>query len=131
MDFTLLYIVVVLGISTVLNILLKRLGISQIIGYIFTGTIIYHLFDAAHVIDAHMLEQLGEFGIVFLMFTIGLEVSLSKMNSMKTIIFTNGFLQVSITSVIFTSLFTTYFICKLYHLLLYLWHFHLAQQLLF
>lgn len=101
MDFTLLYIVVVLGISTVLNILLKRLGISQIIGYIFTGTIIYHLFDAAHVIDAHMLEQLGEFGIVFLMFTIGLEVSLSKMNSMKTIIFTNGFLQVSITSVIF------------------------------
>ena len=40
MDITLLYIVVALGISTILNLFLKKLGVSQIIGYIFTGTII-------------------------------------------------------------------------------------------
>ncbi len=101
MDFTLLFIVVTLGISTVLNLFLKRFGISQIIGYILTGAIIYHLFDATHMINSDMLEHIGEFGIVFLMFTIGLEISLSKMSSMKTIIFTNGFLQVAITTAIF------------------------------
>lgn len=100
MDFTLLYIVVVLGMSTVLNIILKRLGISQIIGYILTGTIVYYIFDMTHVISSSTLEHIGEFGIVFLMFTIGLEISLSKMNSMKVEIFFNGFLQVSITAFI-------------------------------
>ncbi len=101
MDFTLLFIVVTLGISTVLNLFLKKFGISQIIGYILTGAIIYHLFDAAHMISPSVLEHIGDFGIVFLMFTIGLEISLSKMSSMKTIIFTNGFLQVAITTVVF------------------------------
>lgn len=100
MDFTLLYIVVVLGISTVLNIALKHFGISQIIGYILTGTIVYYIFDMTHVIGSSTLEHIGEFGIVFLMFTIGLEISLSKMNSMKIEIFFNGFLQVSITAFI-------------------------------
>lgn len=100
MDFTLLYIVVVLGISTVLNIALKHFGISQIIGYILTGTIVYYIFDMTHVISSNTLEHIGEFGIVFLMFTIGLEISLSKMNSMKIEIFFNGFLQVSITAFI-------------------------------
>ena len=45
MDSALFYIVVALGVSTVLNLFLKRLGVSQIIGYILTGTILVYLFD--------------------------------------------------------------------------------------
>lgn len=100
MDSLLLYIVMALGVSTVLNLFLKRLGVSQIIGYILTGTIIVYAFDLRHMTDSATLEHIGEFGIVFLMFTIGLEISLAKMNSMKTEIFFNGFMQVGITALV-------------------------------
>ena len=98
MDSTLLYIVVALGVSTVLNLFLKHFGVSQIIGYILTGTILVYAFDLSALKDSHTLEHVGEFGIVFLMFTIGLEISLSKMNSMRKEIFLNGFLQVGLTA---------------------------------
>jgi len=100
MDSALLYIVMALGVSTVLNLFLKRLGVSQIIGYILTGTIIVYAFDLRHMNDSSTLEHIGEFGIVFLMFTIGLEISLAKMNSMKIEIFLNGFMQVAFTALI-------------------------------
>ncbi len=100
MEHTLLYIIVALGISIIINIILKKLGISQIIGYILTGTIIVYAFDLREVGHSHELEMVGEFGIVFLMFTIGLEISLAKMGTMKKEIFGNGFLQVGVTSAI-------------------------------
>ena len=95
------YVIVTLGISVVINLLLKRLGISQIIGYIVTGTVIVYLFDLRHMTDSHSLELVGEFGIVFLMFTIGLEISLQKLNTMKMDVFGNGLMQVSITALLF------------------------------
>ena len=98
MESALLYIVMALGVSTVLNLFLKHLGVSQIIGYILTGTIIVYAFDLRGMTDSSTLEHIGEFGIVFLMFTIGLEISLAKMNSMKTEIFLNGFMQVGFTA---------------------------------
>lgn len=100
MDSTLLYIVMALGVSTVLNLFLKRFGISQIIGYIFTGTIIVYLFDLRDMNNSSTLGHIGEFGIVFLMFTIGLEISLAKMYNMKNEIFLNGFMQVGFTAAI-------------------------------
>lgn len=100
MDSALLYIVMALGISTVLNLFLKRFGISQIIGYIFTGTIMVYALDLRYMNDSKTLEHIGEFGIVFLMFTIGLEISLAKMNSMRKEIFLNGFLQVGFTALV-------------------------------
>lgn len=95
------YIVATLGISIVLNLLLKKLGISQIIGYIITGTIIVYLFDLQEVKDSHTLEMVGEFGIVFLMFTIGLEMSLRTLRSMKKLVFLNGALQVGLSGLLF------------------------------
>lgn len=100
MDITLLYIVLALGISTILNIVLKKFGVSQIIGYIFTGTILVYSLDLKGLGDSHVLEHIGEFGIVFLMFTIGLEISLDKMNSMKKEIFGNGFMQATLTALV-------------------------------
>lgn len=100
MNSILIYIVVALGVSTVLNIFLKRFGISQIIGYILTGTVMVYAFDLKELENSHTLEHIGEFGIVFLMFTIGLEISLDKMNSMKKEIFGNGFMQSTLTALL-------------------------------
>jgi len=99
MESGLFYLISALGISVVLNLVLKRLGISQVIGYIFTGTIMMYSFDLSHYADSHTLELLGEFGIVFLMFTIGLEISLPKLGKMKEDVFINGNLQMGATSI--------------------------------
>lgn len=100
MEHILLYGIIALGISVVINLILKKFGISQIIGYILTGTVIVYLFDLRHVADSDTLEVVAEFGIVFLMFTIGLEISLEKMGSMKRDVFGNGILQVGITALL-------------------------------
>jgi monovalent cation:H+ antiporter-2, CPA2 family len=95
------YAVIALGISVVLNLFLKYAGISPIIGYIVTGVLIAYGFDLQYAADSHLLELVGEFGIVFLMFTIGLEISLKKMKAMRTEVFGNGSLQVGVSTAIF------------------------------
>lgn len=99
MENLLLAIFLTIAIATVLNIVLKRFGISHIIGYILTGTMISYIFGF-NGIDIYSLELIGEFGIVFLMFTIGLELSLSKIRKMKELLLTNGLLQVLFSVVI-------------------------------
>jgi len=94
-----LYVTSALAISVILNILLKRLGISQVIGYIATGTIIAYAFDLRHLNDSEVLEEIAEFGIVFLMFTIGLELSLGRLGTLKRFVFVDGSLQVVVTAV--------------------------------
>jgi len=101
MENLLLSIFLTVSIATILNIILKKFGISHIIGYIATGTIISYLFGF-NGLGSDSLELIGEFGIVFLMFTIGLELSLEKIKKMKEILLTNGLLQViSSVAVIF------------------------------
>jgi len=100
MENALLYVIAALGISIIINIFLKKIGVSQIIGYILTGTIIVYAFDLRDAGNSHTLEMIGEFGIVFLMFTIGLEISLAKMGTMKKEIFGNGLMQVSFTTIV-------------------------------
>ncbi|RXK03147.1 potassium transporter [Arcobacter sp. CECT 8989] len=100
MENTLFILFVSLALATVLNLLLKKLSISHIIGYILTGTIVATIFNLDEKNTLHTLELIAEFGIVFLMFTIGLEMPLEKIKRMKKLLFANGFLQVSVSAVI-------------------------------
>lgn len=99
MENLLLAIFLTLAIATVLNIILKRFGVSHIIGYILTGTIISYVFGF-NGLNIYSLELIGEFGIVFLMFSIGLELSLGKIKKMKDILLTNGLLQVLLSVIV-------------------------------
>lgn len=101
MESALYYLTIALGISIVVNLILKRLGVSPIIGYIMTGTVVAYAFDLRHMADSHTLEAIAEFGVVFLMFTIGLEVSLRRLATMKIEVFFNGFLQTTLTAILF------------------------------
>lgn len=104
MESALYYVTIALGFSIVVNLILKRLGVSQIIGYILTGVVAAYAFDLRHIADSHTLEVIAEFGIVFLMFTIGLEVSLQRLARMKKDVFFNGSLQVAFSALIFFAL---------------------------
>ena len=101
MESGLYYLTIALGISIIVNLILKRFGVSPIIGYIMTGTVVAYSFDLRHMVDNHTLEVIAEFGVVFLMFTIGLEVSLRRLATMKTDVFFNGFLQTTLTAFVF------------------------------
>jgi len=90
-------IVATIFIATILNILLTKYEIPTIIGYIATGLIISQLFSLQAESKSHDLEIIAEFGIVFLMFTIGLEFSMKHLASMKKEVFLYGGLQVGIT----------------------------------
>jgi len=103
MEHLLIGIIVTIAIATVVNVFLKKFDIPTVIGYIFTGLIISQIFDFGEE-SKETLSNLAEFGIVFLMFTIGLEFSISHMKSMKKEVFVYGGLQVILSSLIFTFL---------------------------
>lgn len=100
MESVLTIIFISLAIASILNIFLKSINVSHIIGYIITGTLISNMFNFNGNSDLHVLDLIAEFGIVFLMFTIGLEMSLGRLKKMKEILFLNGSLQVFISALI-------------------------------
>jgi CPA2 family monovalent cation:H+ antiporter-2 len=93
-------IVATLFISLVINVILKKIHLPTIIGYIITGTIIAYGFGLHDAVHNHVLKEIAEFGVVFLMFTIGLEFSIEHLKKMKYEVFVAGSLQIIITSLI-------------------------------
>ena len=87
-------------IALIVNLLLKRFHLPTIIGYILTGTIIAYAFNLHSAVDNHELKEIAEFGVVFLMFTIGLEFSLEHLKRMKKEVFFTGTLQIIVTGFI-------------------------------
>jgi CPA2 family monovalent cation:H+ antiporter-2 len=110
MENILLAIFLAISFATIFNIIFKHFGISHIIGYILSGTLISYLFDF-NGMDIHSLELIGEFGIVFLMFTIGLELNFDKIRKMKEILLANGLLQVVLSTL--TIFILSYFVFSL------------------
>jgi CPA2 family monovalent cation:H+ antiporter-2 len=103
MDNALLILIITTSIATLLNVFLKRFDIPTIIGYVVTGFTISSIFHFAED-SKEMLFHLAEFGIVFLMFTIGLEFSVNHLKRMKKEVFLYGTLQVVLSGLLFTLL---------------------------
>ncbi|MFC2057369.1 cation:proton antiporter [Campylobacterota bacterium] len=103
MENTLLILIITITIATVLNVFLKKFDIPTIIGYVLTGFTISSIFHFAED-SKEMLFHLAEFGIVFLMFTIGLEFSVNHLKRMKKEVFLYGTLQVLLSGLLFTAL---------------------------
>ena len=103
MENALLILIITISISTVLNVILKRFDIPTVIGYVLTGFAISSIFHFAED-SKEMLSHLAEFGIVFLMFTIGLEFSVNHLKKMKKEVFLYGGLQVLLSGLLFTGL---------------------------
>jgi len=101
MENILLIFISTIFIATILNVFLKKFDIPTIIGYIFSGLIINYMYSLMSI-EKESLSHIAEFGIVFLMFTIGLEFSIKHLKSMKKEVFVFGTLQVVLTGIIFT-----------------------------
>jgi len=97
LELTLLYLLAaVLGVT-----LFRWLKLPPMLGYLAVGVVIGpHALALSN--NAEDVRHLGEFGVVFLMFVIGLEFNLPKLRSMRRHVFGLGLLQVVLTIVLAT-----------------------------
>ncbi|MDP2416462.1 MAG: cation:proton antiporter, partial [Hydrogenophaga sp.] len=97
LDITLMYLLAaVLGV-----VACRQFKLPPMLGYLVVGVIIGpHALALAQ--NSSGVRYLAEFGVVFLMFVIGLEFSLPKLRSMKRHVFGLGMSQVLLTVLITT-----------------------------
>jgi Kef-type K+ transport system membrane component KefB len=77
--------------------LFKRWKISPILGYLAVGSAIGP-YALAWVPNVDAVRHLAEFGVVFLLFSLGLELSFGRLKNFSRLIFGLGGLQVLVTS---------------------------------
>jgi CPA2 family monovalent cation:H+ antiporter-2 len=95
---TLQLVLLLLGASVLVVAACRCLGLPPVLGYLLVGVAVGpHAFDLLP--DAEGARHLAEFGVVFLMFSIGLEFSLPRLFAMKRIVFGLGLAQVALTAV--------------------------------
>ena len=95
---TLLLILLLLAASVIVVTICRRARLPPILGYLIVGIALGpHALGV--VPDDAATRHLAEFGIVFLMFSIGLEFSLPQLRAMRRAVFGLGFSQVAITTI--------------------------------
>ena len=97
LDLALLYL-----LAAVLGVVgCRMLKLPPILGYLTVGVLIGpHALALAQ--DSEAVKHLAEFGVVFLMFVIGLEFNLPKLRAMRSHVFGLGLFQVVLTLLVAT-----------------------------
>ena len=92
-----------LVVSALIAYVCFRLGLVPIIGFLVAGVIIGP--NALGLIrDAELINAAAEIGVIFLLFTIGIEFSLEQLARIRRLIFVGGGLQVGVTVVLVTGI---------------------------
>jgi CPA2 family monovalent cation:H+ antiporter-2 len=99
MHTTLQLVLILLAAAVLVVVLFRQLKLPPLLGYLLVGIVIGpHALAWIH--EAQEMRYLAEFGVVFLMFSIGLEFSLPKLVTMRRIVFGLGAAQVVFTLLI-------------------------------
>jgi CPA2 family monovalent cation:H+ antiporter-2 len=96
---------IILGAAGLVIPLFVRLGINSILGFLLVGFLLspdvlgslttpFPFLEAFVLTDQEAISSLGELGVVFLLFLIGLELSFERLVTMKRLVFGLGSLQV-------------------------------------
>lgn len=99
MDTPLKQIIVLLAIAVLAVTLLMRLRLPPILGYLLTGLLVGP-HGLGWIDNTEDTRLLAEFGVVFLLFTLGLEFSLPRLMVMKKEVLVLGSAQVALTTVV-------------------------------
>jgi CPA2 family monovalent cation:H+ antiporter-2 len=91
------HIVIVIGVGAVVSILFERLRLPAIAGLLAAGALIGP-FGLGLVDSGESIETLARVGVVILLFSIGLEFSLSRFGRIAKLVAVGGLLQVSLTT---------------------------------
>jgi CPA2 family monovalent cation:H+ antiporter-2 len=111
-----IFIIVFLLASAVVVPIFQRYKVSSVLGFLLIGVLLgpdvmgrlataWPVLDAFSVMRSHTVHQLAELGVVFLLFSIGLELTFERLKSMRRLVFGLGALQVVLCSLALTGLF--------------------------
>ncbi|WP_303830779.1 cation:proton antiporter domain-containing protein [Asticcacaulis taihuensis] len=111
-----IFIIVFLLASAVVVPIFQRYKVSSVLGFLLIGVLLgpdvmgrlataWPVLDAFSVMRSHTVHQLAELGVVFLLFTIGLELTFERLKSMRRLVFGLGALQVVLCALALTGLF--------------------------
>lgn len=92
-------LLIILASSLVVIALFQRLRLPPVLGYLCVGLMIGPT-AFNWVNESEELPDLAELGVVFLLFSLGLEFSLTKMLALRHVVFRLGGLQVLVTAIL-------------------------------
>lgn len=92
-------LLIILASSLVVIALFQRLRLPPVLGYLCVGLMIGPT-AFNWVNESEELPDLAELGVVFLLFSLGLEFSLTKMLALRDVVFRLGGLQVLVTAIL-------------------------------
>jgi len=94
---------ILLALALVSALIFTRLKLSPIIGYLISGIIAgpYGLFLIKNIQE---VEVIAEFGVILLLFTIGLEFSVSRLLRLKKLLLGGGLAQILICVALFVGI---------------------------
>ncbi len=95
-------ILIFLAAAVVIVAIVPRLGLGSIIGYLAAGVVLGP--DGFGLAAPRELAFLAELGVVFLLFFIGLELSLARLMALRNLVFGLGSLQVGVTGIAIAAL---------------------------
>jgi monovalent cation:H+ antiporter-2, CPA2 family len=91
------HIVIVIGIGAVVSVLFERLRLPAIAGLLAAGALIGP-YTLGILENSESIETLTHVGVIILLFSIGLEFSLSRLGRIAKLVAVGGLLQVSLTT---------------------------------
>ena len=94
-------LIIILGISAVVVFALHRIRIPSVVGFLLAG-ILLGPYGLHFIEDIKTIQVFAEIGVMILLFTIGIEFSLSKFLKMRLEVFGIGGLQVLLTVLLAT-----------------------------
>jgi CPA2 family monovalent cation:H+ antiporter-2 len=95
-------IILLLGVAVAIMIAFQRLHVPSSLGYLLVGLILGP-HTAGPTVDVDGFKVLAEFGVVFLLFSIGLNYSLPQLHAMRHQILGLGTAQVVLTTLVVTA----------------------------
>ncbi len=96
-------VLILLASAVLVVVVFRTLQLPPLLGYLIVGVAIGP-HALGWIAEDRNTAYLGEFGVVFLMFSIGLEFSLPRLVQMRRLVLGLGGLQVVLTTALFTAL---------------------------
>ncbi|MBF8246387.1 MAG: cation:proton antiporter [Rickettsia sp.] len=94
-DNILLIVIILIAFAVLIIGIFEKLNLSPVLGYLISGVFIGE--HGLNLVSHSITEHFGEFGVVFLLFVIGLELSFDRLKTMRKYVFGLGTLQVLVT----------------------------------
>ena len=102
---------VVLGTAGIVVPMVRRFGLSPVLGYLAAGAVLgplglgsliqqFPFLYWVTVVDAKNVAGIAELGVVFLLFIIGMELSFERLKTMRRLVFGLGSLQIILTTAV-------------------------------